>query len=99
MRRIPESCLVSKNGELCWFAGDDLHRDNGPAVLCHDGYELWYRHGELHRDNGPAYIKPNGAGRWYLNGRLYNDRHLYQADAGLTDRQMSELANKFGDIR
>lgn len=27
----------------------ELHRENGPALICADGYKAWYINGELHR--------------------------------------------------
>ena len=46
-----------------------LHRDDGPAVVCPNGEQAWYRNGQLHRDDGPAVVPPDGGQEWYRNGR------------------------------
>ena len=56
-----------------WFFNDKLHRDDGPAVECADGYKSWYINGKLHRDDGPARECANGYKSWYINGKLHRD--------------------------
>ena len=33
-----------------------LHRNNEPAVIYTDGFQLWYQNRYIHRDDGPAII-------------------------------------------
>ena len=48
---------------------DELHREDGPAIVRPDGSEEWYRNGMRHRDDGPAIIHPDGKEEWYRNGK------------------------------
>jgi hypothetical protein len=48
-----------------------LHRDDGPAVLTHNGMKKWYKHGNLHRLDGPA-IDYRYKKEWWIDGeRIY----------------------------
>jgi hypothetical protein len=47
---------------------DELHKEDGPAVIWSDGSEFWYLHGQLHRIDGPAIEFPNGYKMWYIDG-------------------------------
>ena len=75
-----------ENGIEHWYFNDKLHRTDGPAIICPDGYQVWYLNGELHRTDGPAVIRPDGSQAWYLNDKLhrtdgpavtYSDRRQY----------------------
>lgn len=37
--------FVNKNGTQEWWLNDNLHREDGPAVVKDTGYMAWYRHG------------------------------------------------------
>lgn len=54
---------------------DDLHREDGPAVIYQDSTEKWYLNGQLHREDGPAVVggSVNGETHWYLNGKPHRD--------------------------
>jgi antitoxin component YwqK of YwqJK toxin-antitoxin module len=48
----------------CWFKGNSLHREDGPALISYydngnKDYESWYKDGEYHREDGPAYTRYN----------------------------------------
>ena len=49
---------------------DQLHCDDGPAVMFSDGTEEWYQNGKRHRDDGPAIIWSDGIQKWYKNGEF-----------------------------
>jgi hypothetical protein len=51
-----------------------LHRDNGPAMIHHDGEE-WWVHGQLHRETGPAWIEPRGEW-WFMRGNEITEQVL-----------------------
>ena len=55
------------------YKNDELHRDNGPAVVYKDGTEEWYKDGKRHRDDGPAVIDTDGYQVWYKNGKRHRD--------------------------
>jgi hypothetical protein len=50
-----------------------LHREDGPAVECTNGYKEWYKHGIYHREGGPAIEYKNGSKSWCLNGKLHRE--------------------------
>jgi hypothetical protein len=52
---------------------DQLHREDGPALISTDGTQQWYWHGWLHRDDGPAVIEPDGTQKWYQGGELHRN--------------------------
>ena len=56
-----------------WYLNDKLHREDGPAVECADGYKAWYLNGNLHREDGPAIEYANGSKLWYLNGQKHRE--------------------------
>ena len=60
-------------------SADQLHRTNGPAVLCADGTELWYQNGLRHRTDGPAIATPSGYKAWYINGEPLTEAEFNQA--------------------
>ena len=47
---------------------EELHREDGPAVIWSDGTKWWYRNGKIHCVDGPAVIWPDGSKFWYRNG-------------------------------
>jgi len=46
------------------------HREDGPAVVCSNGYKYWYKQGQLHREDGPAVEYPDGryTNQYFLDG-------------------------------
>jgi hypothetical protein len=58
------------------YTNDDgkLHREDGPAVECQDGYQAWYINGVYHRVGGPAVIRLiDPAKMWYKNGKRHRN--------------------------
>lgn len=69
------------NGDIHWYYGGQLHREDGPAIERAGGYS-WYINGKLHRLDGPAIeyrgrtfrqsnrsdIQMVDAGEWYVYG-------------------------------
>ena len=52
-----------------WYLGDNLHKENGPAVLMADGTQEWWIDGKRHREDGPAINFPNGQKKWFIDGK------------------------------
>lgn len=55
---------------------DQLHREDGPAIIFDNGSKHWYINGNPHRSDGPAIINySNSTGQvmyeWWVNGRLH----------------------------
>ena len=67
---------INENGSKCYFkdkAMTKLHREDGPAVECADGYKAWYLDGKRHREDGPAVERTNGDKAWYLDGKRHRE--------------------------
>ena len=62
--------LIHPDGTHDWWYLGKLHRDDGPARICHH-YKEWYQHGELHRDDGPTVDHDDGDEEWYQHGKLH----------------------------
>ena len=60
-------------GDIYWFKGGKLHREDGPALEWPDGTKFWFINGQNHRENGPAIEWANGDKRWYFNGNLHRE--------------------------
>ena len=74
---------VGHNGTRRYYnAADQLHRDEGPAIVFTNGAQEWYQNGELHCTTGPAIIWKTGDQEWWQNGK----RHRVDGPAvGYTD--------------
>lgn len=58
---------------VVYYLNDQLHRDNGSAVIREDGSEEWYNFGVFHRIDGPAVISIGNNKSWYVNGQLHRE--------------------------
>jgi len=38
--------VIASDGSQYWHLNDDLHRDDGPAVIYSNGYKAWYLNGK-----------------------------------------------------
>lgn len=61
-----------KNPEWFYDEDDQLHREDGPAVMAGD-IEVWYIHGVRHRVDGPAYYNSQGYKEWIRNGKCHRE--------------------------
>lgn len=65
---------VNSNGDEIWFNQyEQIHRDDGPAIIQKDGSRKWYKDNELHRDDGPAIELSSGTKAWYKDGERHRD--------------------------
>ena len=39
-------CRINDYGDKYWWLGDQLHREDGPAVECVDGFKAWFYQGK-----------------------------------------------------
>ncbi len=51
-----------------FYKDGHLHRDDGPAIIWHDGEEHWFQDGKRHRDSGPAIVRKDGSVEYYIQG-------------------------------
>lgn len=49
----------------------ELHRTNGPAVVCANGDQEWWVDGKRHRINKPAIEYRDGSRQWWVDGKLH----------------------------
>ena len=62
---------VDTNGTKTWYKNGKLHREDGPAIICHDGQKEWYKAGKRHREDGPAVEFFSGGKQWWVNDKRY----------------------------
>jgi len=55
------------------FENGELHRIDGPAIICDDGREEWWYEGKLHRKDGPAIITADGTKAWFIHGLQHRE--------------------------
>ncbi len=67
-----EGCTIDKEGNKTWRnKAGQVHRLDGPAIECANGYKEWWINDKVHRTDGPAIIYPYGReGHWYKEGKL-----------------------------
>ena len=71
---------VNDIGTTCYYNSvEQLHRDDGPAVVFADNTKQWYQNGQLHRPDGPAVEWADGNKFWYINGRMMTEEEFNQA--------------------
>ena len=64
-------------GWIQWLDKGRRHREDGPAVVWHDGSQWWCRHGRSHFAHGPADLNANGWRRWYEDNKFLRERGPY----------------------
>lgn len=76
-----------------WYLGDNLHKENGPAVAMADGTKEWWIDGKRHREDGPAIIFPDGQKKWFLEGKSIaeDDFHKIIAEKNAPPEPVKEL--------
>ena len=50
-------------------SANQLHCDEGPAIVRMDGSLAWHQNGKLHRTDGPAIEYASGKKEWWQNGK------------------------------
>ena len=78
-----------------WYnSKDQLHREDGPAIECHNGDKHWYQNGQQHREDGPAIEYPNGDKYWFIEGKELTEQEFNNKNK--VELSLEEIANKFG---
>ena len=44
---------IKSNGDIYWYKDDNLHREDGPAVIRADGYKGWWKNGVFIKQEHP----------------------------------------------
>lgn len=64
-----QEARMNYNIQTFYFDGY-LHRQDGPAIIWHDGEEHWFYYGYRHRTDGPAIVRKDGTVEYYLHGEI-----------------------------
>lgn len=66
--------VTDEDGTKYYYLGDELHREDGPAIIWEDGsIEQWFLNNKRHREGGPALEFKIGDCYWYQNDRLHRE--------------------------
>ena len=100
---------VYDDGSKYWYLNEKLHREDGPAIECANGYltKAWYLNGKCHREDGPAIEYASGHKQWYKNGKFHREdgpaieyadgsKHWYLNGKQLTEEEFNNR-NQFCD--
>jgi hypothetical protein len=63
--------ILEYNNNKHWLHGNQLHREDGPAIEYGNGDKAWYINGKKHREDGPAVECVNGFKQWAINGKTH----------------------------
>jgi len=82
---------IDSDGSQYWYKDDELHREDGPAVIWPNGTQFWYINGKYHREDGPAIIRPDGTQYWYINDKeITNDITIWAKERNIDLNNMSD---------
>ena len=62
---------VGTRGRKYYNSSNQLHREEGPAVIRDSGSRAWYQNGKLHRLAGPAIIWYSGELEYWQDGQRH----------------------------
>ncbi|MFM1755408.1 MAG: hypothetical protein RL621_312 [Bacteroidota bacterium] len=79
-----------EDGSVIYYKNGLSHREDGPAIICSDGYQKWCLEGKPHNLNGPAVIYPNGAEIYCLHGQKYYIKENWE-------KEVAKLKNPYYD--
>ena len=66
--------VVDRYGTRRYYnSANQLHRDDGPAVVTTAGTRYWYQNNLLHREEGPAIERNDGTMHWIFHGISYTE--------------------------
>jgi hypothetical protein len=71
-----KSYVIVDNKTKYYYVNDQLHRENGPAIVCGNGTKHYYRDNVLHREDGPASVFADGSKYWFLNGEHLTEKEF-----------------------
>ena len=83
-----------------WYAwpgeGRKLHRLDGPAIECSDGYRSWWQNDQRHSTDGPAVVNADGSCEWWLNGTRYTQDAWRAAKQPAVEMTVAEIEALLG---
>ncbi len=65
---------------IMYVIGNDgwFHRENGPAVIDHDGAKFWFQYDRYHRLDGPAVEKTSGEKEYWIEDKIYSEEEYWE---------------------
>jgi hypothetical protein len=66
-----QNCTITEEKITFHNKNNQLHRDDGPAMITVKGRIDWCLNGKVHRENGPAVTLPDGTQQWRQDGKLH----------------------------
>jgi len=66
--------VQDSDGTQRWYENDQLHRENGPAVIRPNGVQEWYWKGRRHRIGGVAFSNTEKIEGHYIQGRFISPK-------------------------
>lgn len=78
-------------GTKIHYVNDQLHCDDGPAVVYEDGCRKWVKYGKFHREDGPAVEDPGGTKSWFLDGNYLTEEQWKLEIAKNTKPNMKQV--------
>ena len=84
------------NGGQFWYHNDQLHNEQGPAVVLVSGTKYWYLNGELHREDGPAVEYANGTKDWWINGKKLTEEEYRTQTQPAKELTVAEIEKLLG---
>ena len=73
----------------------NLHRNDGPAIECPDGYKAWWVDNKRHRLDGPSIECVAGYKEWWVNGEKLTEKQFNPLSAQTLELTLEEIADKF----
>ena len=61
---------IAEDGAKLWYLNGALHREDGPAMECANGYKSWCINGKRHRLDGPA-VECAHYKHWCIDDKLH----------------------------
>ena len=65
---MKNGCVEDEFGNKIWYKDGKRHREDGPALVCVNGFKGWYQNGRYHREDGPAVEHVDRTKEWYYKG-------------------------------
>ena len=85
------------NGDMHWRnVRGQLHREDGPAIICANGDKRWYMKDLRHRGDGPAIEYANGHIEWWYKNIFFTNVHDMMKISEISEDNMTMLILKYG---
>lgn len=69
---VQATMLELRGEQISWKLNEELHRENGPALITQEG-KFWFIEGKAHRFDGPAKEYSSGRKDWFYQGERHRE--------------------------